>query len=45
MTVDVGEFFRVSNYNILTGFEPSKSLPLAMTWEDLYDRHLRQIVP
>lgn len=33
MTVDVGEFFSVSKYNILTGFEPSKSLPLAMIYE------------
>lgn len=33
MTVDVGEFFSISKYNILTGFEPSKSLPLAMIYE------------
>ena len=33
MTVDVGELFSISNYNILTGFEPSESLPLAMIYE------------
>ena len=33
MTVDTGEFFGTSNDNILTGFEPLESLPLAMIYE------------
>lgn len=33
MTTDVGEFFSISNYNILTGVEPPKSLPLAVIHE------------
>lgn len=33
MTIDVREFFSISNYNIFTGAEPLKSLPLAMIHE------------
>lgn len=33
MTIDVGEFFSISNYNILTGFKPLKFLPFAVIHE------------
>lgn len=33
MTVDIEEFFSISNYYFFTGFEPSKSLPFTMVYE------------